>query len=143
MVPAFKRSKILLVGISSLIFSHCQSKLSNDQPEVSIVYNINNCLECNRYVPQNIKQMLPPTAKHIRLYVKEMRDIEANQIVKSLELPPSTVVISDDDSLIAIRKQLPLTNLEGSIGWRSVLIDHTYLTQTIKYIDAVEKKNAN
>lgn len=141
MVPAFKRSKILLVGVSALMLSACNGPTSFETPEVSIIYNVDNCLECNRTVPQNIKQLLPPTAKRIRLYVKKMRDIEANQLIKTLHLPSTTTVVSNDDSLAYIRKKFLFSQLEDPMRWRSVLIDHSSTPPSFKNIDAVRINN--
>ncbi len=143
MVFAFKRSKILFVGVSALMLFACNAPHSYEKPDISIVYNVDNCLECNRHVPQNIKHLLPPTAKHIRLYVKKMRDIEANQLISSLQLPKTTIVVSNNDSLDIIRKKLPLSNLEGAIGWRSVLINHASTPSSFKHIDAVRVKHVD
>lgn len=141
MVFAFKGSKILLVGVSALMLLACNAPKSYEKPEVSIVYNVDNCLECNRHVSQNIKQLLPPTAKRIRLYVKKMRDIEANQLIKSLHLPSTTTVVSNDDSLAYVRKKFPISGLEDGTRWRSVLIDHSSTPPSFKNIDAVRANN--
>lgn len=125
------------------MLSACNRPTSYETPEVSIVYNVDNCLECNRTVPQNIKQLLPPTAKRIRLYVKKMRDVEANQLIKSLHLPSTTTVISNDDSIANIRKKFPMSGLEDHTRWRSVLIDHSSTPPSFKNIDAVKINNGN
>lgn len=143
MVFAFKRSKILFVGVSALMLFACNAPNSYEKPDISIVYNVDNCLECNRHVPQNIKHLLPPTAKQIRLYVKKMRDVEANQLIKTLQLPSTTTVVSNDDSLAYIRMKYPFPKLEDATRWRSVLINHASTPPSFKHIDAVRVKKGD
>ncbi|MDP2187726.1 MAG: hypothetical protein Q8J69_03485 [Sphingobacteriaceae bacterium] len=136
MLFTFQRRKILYLAISLIVFASCAFEQRSQEPRIAIVYNVDNCLECNRYVPNMIEQLMPKNPQRLTLYIKKTRKIEAESIRKRLGLPKNTSIVSDNDSLAMIKSTLPKDLTLDELGWSSTLIIQDQRKTTYSRLDA-------
>ena len=90
---------VLFLLILSLILTPTQPNVF--QGRITIVYNLDNCLECNRYIPQMVKQTLPRDLENyqISLITRKTRPKELDLLRRQLNLPGNTQLLPDNQKL--------------------------------------------
>jgi|GEM_PF-5633707 len=112
---------------------------------ITIVYNLDNCLECNRYIPEMVKQTLPADLHNyqISLITRKTRAKELDLLRRHLNLPVHTLLIPDNQKLEAAFKKHNLKYKSGSIQWRSFLVIEKGKDAKIYIIDSQKPVLAN
>lgn len=133
----------LYLLILSLFIVPAQPK--NTQGRITVVYNLDNCLECNRYIPEMVKQTLPKDIKNYQfsLITRKTRPKELNLLRSKLNLPVNTQLIPDNQKLQETFKKHKLNYQNGSIQWRSFLVIEKDTTAKIYIIDSQKPVLAN
>jgi hypothetical protein len=95
-----------------------------EQGHITIVYNLDNCLECNRYIPEMVKRSLPTDYKNYQfsLITRKTRVKELDVLRKQLELPVNTLMLADNQKLDEVFKKHKLKYQSSSIQWRSFMV---------------------
>lgn len=134
---------VLFLLILSLFNTSAQPKVA--QGRITIVYNLDNCLECNRYIPEMLKQTLPRDLQNyqISLITRKTRLKELDLLRKQLNLPGNTQLVRDNQRLGDTFKKHKLKYQSGSIQWRSFLVIEKGNDAKIYIIDSQKPVLAN
>ncbi len=134
---------VLFLLILSLFNTYAQPKVA--QGRITIVYNLDNCLECNRYIPEMVKQTLPRDLQNyqISLITRNTRLKELDLLRKQLNLPGNTQLVPDNQRLGDTFKKHKLKYQSGNIQWRSFLVIEKGNDAKIYIIDSQKPVLAN